>query len=118
LGYRYQDERNATEAARWADRAIDLSEKWVEAEPHNVDALAAATAALMRGATTKEVGGKIATAINSLGKAIAYGERALATAPNDESVSFLLSEAHVIFCDLLVDVGRYPEALIQARRSL
>jgi serine/threonine protein kinase/tetratricopeptide (TPR) repeat protein len=118
LGYRYQDEQNATEAARWADQAIDLSEKWVAAEPHSVDALAAATAALMRGATTKEVNGQIAIALHSLDKSTAYGERALAAAPNDQTISFLLSEAYVISCDLLVNVGHYSEALIHARRSL
>jgi tetratricopeptide (TPR) repeat protein len=118
LGYRYQDEHNATGAARRADEAMDLSERWVTAEPHNVDALAAATAAFMRGATTKEVGGQIATAITSLEKSVAYGERAIAAAPNEEAVSFMLSEAHVIFCDLLVDVRRYSDALTHARRSL
>ena len=118
LGYRYQDEHNATVAARWADEAMDLSETWIMAEPHNLDALAAATAAFMRGATTKEVGGEIANALKSLEKAVRFGERAIAGAPNEESVSFLLSEAHVIFCDLLVEVGRYCDALIHARRSL
>ena len=118
LGYRYQDEHNATEARRWTDQAVDLSEKWVTAEPHNVDALAAATAAFMRDATTKEVGGQIAVAQDRLEKSIAYGERALAIVPSDDTVSFVLSEAHVIFCDLLIDLGRYPEALIHARRSL
>jgi serine/threonine protein kinase len=118
LGYRYQDEHNATEAARWADEAMGLSETWVKAEAQNVDALASATAAFMRGATTKEVGGQIANAITSLEKSVTYGERAIATAPNEESISFLLSEAHVIFCDLLVDVRRYSDALIHARRSL
>jgi serine/threonine protein kinase/tetratricopeptide (TPR) repeat protein len=118
LGYRYQDERNATEAARWTDQAIDLSEKWVAAEPHNADALAAATAAFMRGATTKEVNGQIAVALHSLDKSTAYGERALAAAPNDQTISFALSEAYVISCDLLVDVGSYSEALIYAQRSL
>ena len=118
LGYRYQDEHNATGAARWADQAIELSDKWVAAEPHNVDALAAATAAFMRGATTKEVGGSIVAALTRLNKSIVYGERALAAAPKDETVSFLLSEAHVIFCDLLVDLGRYSQALTHARRSL
>jgi len=118
LGYRYQDERNASGAARWADEAMGLSEKWVAAEPQNVDALAAAAAAFMRGATTKEVGGQIGNALGSLEKSVAFGERALVTVPNDETVSFLLSEAHVIFCDLLVDVSRYSDALIHARRSL
>jgi serine/threonine protein kinase len=118
LGYRYQDEHNAKGAARWADQAISLSERWVAAEPHSVDALTAAAAAFMRGATTKEVGGQIAAAVNSLNKSIGYGERALAASPNDETVLFLLSEAYVIFCDLLIDVGRYTEALIHARRSL
>jgi serine/threonine protein kinase/tetratricopeptide (TPR) repeat protein len=118
LGYRYQDEHNAKDAARWADQAIELGKKWVAAEPHSVDALTAAAAALMRGATTKEVHGQIAAALNSLDKSVAFGERALAGAPNDEAISFVLSEAHVIFCDLLIDVGRYPEALVHARRSL
>lgn len=118
LGYRYQDEHNATEATRWSDQAIDLSEKWVTAEPHNVDALAAATAAFMRDATTKEVGGQIAVARDRLDRSIAYGERALGLVPNDETVSFVLSEAYVVSCDLLIDLGRYPEALIRARRSL
>ncbi|HEX4771486.1 MAG TPA: serine/threonine-protein kinase [Bryobacteraceae bacterium] len=118
LGYRYQDERDARKAARWADEAMNLAENWVAAEPQNVDALAAATAAFMRGATTKEVGGGVASAVKSLEKSVAYGERALAAAPNDEAVSFLLSEANVIFCDLLIDLGRYPEALIHARASL
>jgi eukaryotic-like serine/threonine-protein kinase len=118
LGYRYQDEHNATEAARWADEAMDLSGGWVTAEPQNVDALAAATAAFMRGATTEEVSGQIAKAIMSLEKSVTYGERAIAAAPNEEAVSFLLSEAHVIFCDLLVALRRYSDALIHARRSL
>ena len=118
LGYRYQDEHNATEAARWADEAMDLSERWITAEPHNEDALAAATAAFMRGATTKEVGGQIENAITSLKKAVIYGERAIDVAPKEEAISFLLAEANVIFCDLLVDVRRYSEALIHARRSL
>jgi serine/threonine protein kinase len=118
LGYRYQDEHNAREATRWAQEAMSLSDAWVSAEPQNVDGLAAATAAFMRGATSKEVGGQIVTALRSLEKSVLYGERAHATAPNDEAVSFLLSEAHVIFCDLLIDLGRYSDALIHARRSL
>jgi serine/threonine protein kinase len=118
LGYRYQDEHSAKEAARWADEAMDLSHKWVTAEPQNVDALAAATAAFMKGATTGEVGGQIASALGSLEKAVAYGERARALAPKDEALSFSLAEAYVIFCDLLVDLRRYSDALTQARHSL
>jgi eukaryotic-like serine/threonine-protein kinase len=118
LGYRYQDEHNAKEAARWADQAIHLSQNWVSAEPHNVDALAAATAAYMRATTTKEVRGRIADALTSVNQSVLYGEQGLRAARNKDTISFLLSEAHVIFCDLLVDLGRYPEALIHAQRSL
>jgi tetratricopeptide (TPR) repeat protein len=118
LGYRYQDEHNAKEAARWADEAMRLSEKWISAEPQNVDALAAGTAAFMRGATTREVGGQITAAVTSLEKAVMYGESALSIAPGDPAISFLLSEAEVIYCDLLVDLTRYSDALLRARRSL
>jgi tetratricopeptide (TPR) repeat protein len=118
LGYRYQDERNAKEAARWADEAMDLSDEWVAAEPQSVDALAAATAALMRGATTQQVGGQTASALRSLEKSVALGERAITAAPEDEAVAMLVSEAHNIFCNLLVIVNRYSDALIHARRDL
>jgi serine/threonine protein kinase len=118
LGYRYQDEHNAEEAARWADEAMRLSEKWISAEPQSIDALAAGTAAFMRGATTREVGGQITAAVTSLEKAVTYGERALSLAPGDRAISFLLSEAYVIYCDLLVDLTRYSDALVRARRCL
>jgi tetratricopeptide (TPR) repeat protein len=118
VGYQYQSEHNAKDAARWADEAMRLGKEWAAAEPENVDALAAATAAFMRGATMKEVSGEIVNALESLKKAALYGERAVAAAPNNEAVAFLLSEAHVIFCDLLVDIGRYSDAAVHARRSL
>jgi len=118
LGYWYQDERNAREAARWADEAMGLSEKWVEAEPRNVDALAAATAAFMRGATTQEVGGQIASAVRSIEKSAAFGERALAAAPGDETVRILVSDCHRIYSELLVNVSRYSDALFHGRHAL
>ena len=118
LGYWYQDEHNAKEAARWADEAMGLSEKWVMAEPRSVDALAAAAAAFMRGATTREVGGHIASAVRSIEKSTAFGERALAAAPQDETVRILVSDCHRIYSELLVNVKRYSDALSHGRRSL
>ena len=118
LGYRYQDEHNAKEATRWADEAVRLADKWVDAEPQSVDALAAATAAFMRGATTQEVGGQTANALRSLEESVAFGERAMSAAPGDQAVAMLVSEAHNISCNLLVLVHRYSDALGHARRDL
>jgi tetratricopeptide (TPR) repeat protein len=118
VGYWYQDERNAKGAARWADEAMSLSEEWVAAEPRSVDALAAATAAFMRGATTQEVGGQIASAVRSIEKSAAFGERALAAAPGDDTVRLLLSDCHRIYNELLVNIKRYSDALFHGRRAL
>lgn len=118
LGYRYQDEHNGAGAKRWAEEASSLGEQWVAAEPHNPHALTAAAAALMQGATSKEVSGQVAGAVRDLDKSVSYAERALAAASADDSITFTASEAHMISCDLLVAVGRYPGALIQAKRSL
>jgi tetratricopeptide (TPR) repeat protein len=118
LGYWYQDERNAKEAAKWAVEAMGLSEKWVAAEPRSIDALAAATAAFMRGATTQEVGGQIASAVRSIEKSAAFGERAFAAAPGDETVRILVSDCHRIYDELLVNIKRYSDALFHGRRCL
>ena len=100
LAYRYQDERNAREAARWADEAVALSAKWVAAEPRSVDALASATFAYTRGATTQEVSGHIADALLSLDRSVNYGERALATVPGDTTVRILVADSHRIYSEL------------------
>ena len=117
LAYWYQDERNAREAAKWADEAMGLSEKWAAAEPRNVDALASATAAFTRGATTQEVSGQIANALLSLEKSAAYGERALAVAPEDRAVRFLVADSHRIYSELLVNTKRYSDSLAHGRRA-
>lgn len=119
LGYRYQDEHNGKEAAKWSDEAMDLSEKWVAAEPSSVHALAAATAAFMRGATTQEIGGQTANALRSLEKSVAYGDRAMAASPDDKSVGILVCNAHRIYSELLVEItARSSEALAHGRRAL
>jgi len=118
LGYWYQDERNAAEAARWTEEAMSLSEKWVAAAPASVDALSAATAAFMRGATTQEVGGQISSAVQSIAKSTAFGQRALAAAPKNETVRLLISDCHRVYSELLVNMKRYSEALAHGRRSL
>jgi eukaryotic-like serine/threonine-protein kinase len=118
LGYRYQDEHNAREAARWADEAMGLSEKWIGAEPHSADALAAATAAFMRGATTQEVGGQTAAAVRSLERAAGFGEQAIAAAPHDEAVCILGADSQRIYSELLESVKRYSDALVHGRRAL
>jgi tRNA A-37 threonylcarbamoyl transferase component Bud32/tetratricopeptide (TPR) repeat protein len=118
LGYWYQDERNAKEAARWADEAMNLSEKWVAAEPRSIDALAAATAAFTRGGTTQEVGGQIASAARTLERSTVLGERALAAAPEDDTVRIVVSESHRSYSELLVNLKRYSDGLAHAQRVL
>jgi len=118
LAYWYQDERNAREAARWADEAVTLSARWIAVEPRSVDALAAATVAFMRGATTQEVGGHIADALLSLEKSADYGERALATAPGDTTIRIFVSDSHRIYSELLVNTKRYSDSIFHGRRAL
>jgi eukaryotic-like serine/threonine-protein kinase len=118
LAYKYQDQHNAREAARWADEAMGLSEEWVASDPQSVDALAAATAAFTRGATTQEVSGQTASALQSLEKATAFGARAVAAAPGDETVSNLVSDSERTYSEMLETVKRYSDALLHGRRAL
>jgi len=118
LGYRYQDEHNAREAARWANEAMALGERWIAAEPRNREALMAATTAFMRGATTQEVGGQTAAALRSLEKATALGEQAIAAAPDDETTRLVTGDSHRIYSELLESVKRYSDALVHGQRSL
>ncbi len=118
LGYRYQDEHNAREAARWANEAIALGETWIAAEPRNRDALAAATTALMRGATTQEVGGQTAAALHSLEKATALGEQAITAAPHDATIRLVTGDSERTYSELLESVKRYSDALVHGQRAL
>jgi eukaryotic-like serine/threonine-protein kinase len=118
LAYKYQDQHNAREAARWADEAMNLSERWVAAEPRSIDALAAATAAFTRGATTQEVSGQTANALRSLEKATAFGARAVAAVPDDTTVSNLASDSERTYSEMLDTVKRYSDALFHGRRAL
>jgi tRNA A-37 threonylcarbamoyl transferase component Bud32 len=118
LAYWYQDVRNAKEAGRWADEAMGQSQQWVAAEPRNADAMAAATAAFMRGATTEEVGGQIEKAVRDCEKSTVFGERAVSAAPDDEAITLLAVEAHLTQTDLLVTVRRDADALGHGRRAL
>jgi tetratricopeptide (TPR) repeat protein len=97
---------------------MGLSEKWIGAEPHSAAALAAATAAFMRGATTQEVGGQTAAAVRSLERAAAFGEQAVAAAPHDEAVCILAADSQRIYSELLESVKRYSDALVHGRRAL
>jgi len=110
--------RNAREAARWADEAVTLSARWVAVEPRTVDALASATIAYTRGATTQEISGHIADALLSLEKSVDYGERALAAAPRDTTVRILVSDSHRIYSELLANTKRYSDAVFHGRRAL
>ncbi len=118
LGYRYQDERNAREAAKWADEAVGLADKWVTDEPKSVDALAAATAAFMRAGTTKEVSGRTASALGVLEKASDFSERAVAAAPTDEKVLLVASQAQRIYSQFLSTLKNYNGALEHGHRAL
>ncbi|HYP06063.1 MAG TPA: serine/threonine-protein kinase [Bryobacteraceae bacterium] len=118
LGYRFQDGKSTGGAAMWANEAMQLAEQWVNAEPNNPDALAAATSAFMRAGTTMEVGGQIEKARVILQKAIAYGERALVAAPGQDSIHISVSTAERIYADLLQTLKRHEEAAQHGRRSL
>lgn len=118
LAYWYQDMRNATEASRWANEAMGQTEKWVAEEPRSADALAAATAAFMRGATTEEVGGQIEEAVRNGEKSTVLGERALSVAPDDQAIRLLAAEAHMGQTDMLVSVNRDAQALGHGQRAL
>jgi eukaryotic-like serine/threonine-protein kinase len=118
LAVRFQDAKNAPESAKWADEAMDLSERWTAAEPHSVDALAAATVAFTRGANTQEVGGQIDRALQSLNKASAFGGRAVAGAPNDQAIGISASYAERVYSELLVGASRSSEALSHGQRAL
>jgi len=117
-GYRYQDEHNAREAAKWANEAMRLGEEWIRSEPHNPNALAAATAAFMRGATTQEVGGQTAAALGSMEKAAASGESAIAVAPADASIRILATDAQRMYSEVLETIKRYSDALVHGERAL
>src|SRR5262249_8139060 len=118
LGYKYQDAHNTKEAARWADEAMNLSETWVAADPWSRDALAAATAAFARGGTTQEVSGQTGTALRTLDKSTAFGERAIAAAPGDDAVAMLVADSERTYSEMLETVGRYSDALLHAQRAL
>jgi len=117
LGYRYQDERNAREAAKWADEATGLAEQWVTGEPQNVDALAAGTAAFMRAGTTKEVAGRTADALRVLEKADEFSQRAVAAAPDDDKVLLLASQTQRIYSQFLSTLRNYDGALLHGHRA-
>jgi tetratricopeptide (TPR) repeat protein len=118
LGYRLQDGKSSGKAARWAGEAMQLSERWVTTEPHNPDALAAATAAFMRGATTYEIAGQIGRGLQYLEQAVGFGRRALDAVPDDPSVRLLASTAERTYSELLNTVKRHEMALVHAHRAL
>ena len=118
LGYWYQDERNANGAVKWAGEAMALSDQWLAREPQAPDALAAATAAYTRGATTQEIAGHIDTAARMLEKSIDYGERALAAARGNRDIQILASDAHGTYSELLANVKRHQDALAHGRRAI
>lgn len=118
LGYRLQDGKSSQRAQAWADEAIGLSEKWLTAEPNNSEALMAATLAFTRGATTYELAGQIDRSIQTLEKAILYGQTALSIRPDDRLARLRLCAAERTYSELLHTVKRYSDALDHALNAL
>jgi eukaryotic-like serine/threonine-protein kinase len=118
LADRYQETRDAREAATWTGEGTRLAQSWVDAEPQNHEALDAAQAAFSFEGLRLETAGESERAREYMDKGVAFGERAHAADPTDRNSDAELAKAQLTLANMLLTLKRCPEALPHAQRSL
>ncbi|MFN7999270.1 MAG: serine/threonine-protein kinase [Bryobacteraceae bacterium] len=118
LADRYQQTRNAKEAAVWAHEAVRLAESWVKAEPRRPEALEAARTAFVNEGLRLETAGQSERAREYMDKGVGFGERARAVDPENGKGDVGLANAQFTLANMLLTLKRAPEALPHAQRGL